>query len=315
MFFNSMPQTLEEELNVNTDSLIFTVDQITYPGHSLRMNIRYYHYGGKYMINMDLVNGLRSKSIDSDSINKRFGSRCNLDTVLMSNLESSIMRNNYDIIIVQEHGSITHSELMMSIIGEKSLERLIGIIERYHSRVPRIIYFTEYASRKLYKKERKGIKSIENRVIHRDYDTVSCKKNEELVPFEKASIFELKRDGIIWAVIYDTIMPSNTVQEQFKSINTNLTKTKNEYSIEISPTNLLFNEIKINHPRWIMYKGGGHPSRTASYVFVCVFKRMITGKNIDEVSSKRKISRRKARIIRDEVNDFFSTPATERRID
>ena len=304
-----MPSDFSLMMNQSDDSVI--VDQLTFPGYSLRAHLDNYQYStstkkkkikftalGKYHNqgkSIDFVKLKRYKDLgyDMEKMRKLYKYDLNLDTITKSTLHLTLEKNHYDYIIVQDHGSILYNEIFLKYVGIKSLKRLKQLLVETHSENTKLIYFTEYPNKKMYSK---NYKSKPTRRIRTRYDTITCYKIE---PFDSVYVNEHGN------MLYDSTRGAKTPKEDITYYENGVQKLAQLIELEMSPTARIFDIIKTKYSKWKMYRLGGHPSKIASFMFACVYYEMITGQPSDQLNFNGQISNKKASIIKKEVHNYF----------
>ena len=289
MFYNNMPFTLNNLFNVNSDSI--QVEQLTHPGYTLRDHLDNFHYGNK-SINFIQQHRYKNMGLNMEEMKHIYKYDCDIDTILKSSLEILIENTHYDYIIIQEHGqNIMHNQLL-KYNASKSLERLINILKKNNSSDSKILYFTEYPSKHLYKTEPKKYK--ETIVSH--YDTITCRKVER-----DDTIYLIKNKNFLT----DTLSIIKTPKEFIEIYHNNLSKLLMVHDFEICPTSDIFDKVLISNSRWKMYRLGDHPSKKASFLFACVFYEMITGQKPKKTKYKIGLSKKSSTKIVKEVDEYL----------
>jgi hypothetical protein len=294
-------------MNQGDDSVI--VDQLTFPGYSLRRHLDIYHYSksgknidftalGKYnnqgeSIDFGKLKRYKALGYDMEKMKKLFKYDLDLDTITKSTLHLTLEKNHYDYIIIQDHGSILYNENFLKYVGIKSLKRLKQLLIETHSENTKLIYFTEYPNKKMYSK---NYKSKPTRRIRTPYDTVTCYKIE---PFDSIYVNEYGN------MLYDSTRGAKTPKEDITYYENGVKKLAELIDLKMSPTARIFDIIKTKYPNWKMYRHGGHPSKTASFMFASVYYEMITGQPSGQLNFNGQISNKKASIIKKEVHNYF----------
>ena len=285
-YYNSMPNILQELLN-ESDTNYF-VNHRSFGGASLRNHLDRYHYGKNKSIDFVKIKRYLELGMNSSKLQKTFKYKLNIDTITKSSLHILLEKDRYDYVIIQEHGSLIEVDTLLKYIASKSLKRFVKILNSKQEPLPKLIYFSEYPTKRSFKKERLP------KIVSKPYDTNTC----EIV--DDTSVLRLNS-----AMIQGSTKLTHTPQEEADIIINNLISLKKIHPFSISPIASIFVELKVKQPHWKMYRIAGHPSRKASFMFACVYYEMITKKDVTKTKFTGKISNKKARIIKEMVHSYL----------
>lgn len=290
MSYNKMPETLQSFLDLNDKNV--TVDQFTRYGGNLAGYIDDYDFGRNKSINLRKQKYYLKQGRSAEKLKAIWKYDFDVDTINHSTLEQLLLKKTYDVIFVQEHGSIIDSDLGLKYKGFKSLERFYKLIPKTTD----VIYFSEYPNKKIMKSNKTEETSIH---FYFYYDTLSC------YPLSKIDSLNLGSNN---PFLYDTLIIKNNATERNDHTVVNLKKLKTKFPISIAPTAYIFTCLKQKYPNLKMYRMRGHPSAKASYLFANVYYYMITGefnKQKDKLY-RFKISDKNKKRIQDEVIKYFN---------
>lgn len=309
-----MPSDYNELMKTEEDSVV--VHQLTFPGYSLQDHLNKYHYSKKKPIDFTKIGQYKNKGKsldfvkihrykdrgdDMERIKKIYSIDLDIDTVTKSTLELTLEKNNYDFIIIQDHGSMIAVPNFKKYIAEKSLERLGDLLIKTNNTSAQLIYFTEYPNKIYYSKNYTDTKK---NYTWKPYDTVTCKKIEP-----QDSIYLKSYGNIIW----DSIQLINSPIEDMEIYENGLYKLQQIRDFEISPTARIFDILKTENPKFKMYGMAGHPSKITSFMFACVYYEMTTGKSCIENKYGGKISKKKADIVKKTVHNYLIANGTTKK--
>jgi hypothetical protein len=285
-----MPSDFKQMTDLAKDSII--VEELTGGGMALRGHLDTYNYGKK-TINFVQQHYYKSLGYDMDRMKKTFDYEFDIDTITKSTLQIIVEKSKFDYIVIQDHGSHIVNEKFNKYVAAKSLDRLKQILLNSISKDAKIIYFTEYPNKELYKEV---IPNSTRRLRILSYDTITCNIVE---PMDSAYLI---RNG---GFLTDSSLIINSPIEDIESYEKGLAQLQGVYPFEISPTARIFHLLKIENKNWRMYRMGGHPSKKASFMFACVYYEMITGKSCLDIDFKGKLSKKNATIIKTTVHNYI----------
>jgi hypothetical protein len=294
-YFNEMPSDLGMLLKENLDTVI--IEKHTHSGTRLEFQLNNYYTSEKRYINIVELNRYKERGRDLNRYRKIYSvpDEIDLDTITKSTLQITLENNKYDYIIVQPHGSeLFRPKEVFNYTTAKTFEKFYNLIDSTQNDSVKLLFFTEYPSKKFFKGE--PIKISTRRILYKTENHYTLTSKDSISLLDSTQHWFPPT-----SVTFET--PDNCVEFDVN----NLKLMQKKYPFTICPTAIIFNNIKEKHPKWKMYKIANHPSKKTSFMFACVYYEMITGKSITQTIYKGKISKKNAEIIKNEVHTYLSS--------